>query len=69
MLAGSGIQKQTGSEKQSKKLLSPPWPKATKEQLEYAIQTWGDISEYKLLKNFSTQPLIVEDYLNKSSPP
>jgi hypothetical protein len=43
-------------------------PKATREQLESSIQARGDISEYKLLKNFSTRPLTIEDYLNKSSP-
>jgi hypothetical protein len=42
-------------------------PKATKEQLEYVIQALGDTSEYKLLKNFGTRPLTIEDYLNKSS--
>jgi hypothetical protein len=55
--------------KAKQKATIPPRPKATKEQLEYIIQAWGDISKYKLLKNFSTRPLTIEDYLNKSSPP
>jgi hypothetical protein len=53
--------------KAKQKATIPPRSKATKEQLEYAVQAWGDISEYKLLKNFSTRPLTIEDYLNNKS--
>lgn len=42
-------------------------PKATREQLEYSIQARGDTSGYRLLKNFRTRPLTIEDYLNNKS--
>jgi hypothetical protein len=55
--------------KAKQKATIPPRPKATKEQLEYAIQAWGNTSEYILRGKF-TRPLTIEDYLNnKSSPP
>jgi hypothetical protein len=54
-------------QKAKQKATIPPRPKATKEQLEYIVQAWGNISEYKLLKNFSTRPLTIEDYLNNKS--
>jgi hypothetical protein len=55
--------------KAKQKATIPPRPKVTKEQLEYAIQAWGNTSEYILRGKF-TRPLTIEDYLNnKSSPP
>jgi hypothetical protein len=56
-------------QKAKQKATIPPWPKATKKQLEYTIQARGNTSEYILRGKF-TRPLTIEDYLNnKSSPP
>jgi hypothetical protein len=41
-------------------------PKATKEQLEQAIQALGNTSKY-ILRGKLTRPLTIEDYLNKGS--
>jgi hypothetical protein len=55
--------KENGVEKEKKKATIPPRPKAIKEQLEYTIQAWGNVSEYILRGKF-TRPLTIEDYLN-----
>jgi hypothetical protein len=53
--------------KAKQKRAIPPRPKATNEQLEYAIQALAPTSEYRLGLNFATRPITIEDYLNKSS--
>jgi hypothetical protein len=53
--------------KAKQKRAIPPRPKATNEQLEYAIQARAPTSEYRLGLNFATRPITIEDYLNKSS--
>jgi hypothetical protein len=53
--------------KAKQKRAIPPRPKATNEQLEYAIQALAPTSEYRLGLNFVTRPITIEDYLNKSS--
>jgi hypothetical protein len=53
--------------KAKQKRAIPPRPKATNEQLEYAIQALAPTSEYRLGLNFATRPVTIEDYLNKSS--
>ncbi|KAH8775016.1 hypothetical protein F5882DRAFT_164682 [Hyaloscypha sp. PMI_1271] len=45
----------------------PPRPKATKQQLERAIQARASTSEYKLSFNKATRPITIEDYLSVSS--
>jgi hypothetical protein len=45
----------------------PPRPKATRKQLEHAIQARASTSEYKLSFNKATRPITIEDYLNISS--